>query len=333
MEDGIDFVVLWVDNNDPKWRQEKAKYDQLGRSTEDNDDSRFRDWENMRYWFRAVDKFAPWVRKIHFVTYGHLPNFLDLSNPKINVVRHDEIMPEKDLPTFNSTAIEVNINKIKGLAEKFVYFNDDMFLLRPVNKATFFKGGLPCGQGLEEAIIPTGDGAAYPHHLLNCVDIINRYFNKKEQHRKFRSKYFNTVYGIQNLRNITLSIWKNYTGFHDTHVARPFLKSIWDEVWEKEGQALSESAGHRFRTKDDLCQSLFYYWQIATGNFYPSKPIGQIFTIGETDISVIVETIEKQKMDVVCLNDSSSIKNFELLKGQINNAFQKILPEKSAFEK
>lgn len=39
----IDFVVLWVDGNDPEWRAEKAKYQ--GAVTDDsNSVNRFRDW-------------------------------------------------------------------------------------------------------------------------------------------------------------------------------------------------------------------------------------------------------------------------------------------------
>ena len=67
----IDFVVTWVDGNDPAWRQEKAKYS--GAGNWDDSEERYRDWELLQYWFRGVEQFAPWVRKIHFVTWGHLP--------------------------------------------------------------------------------------------------------------------------------------------------------------------------------------------------------------------------------------------------------------------
>lgn len=76
----IDFVVLWVDGNDPEWRAEKAKYQ--GMTLDDsNSENRFRDWGLMPYWFRAVEKFTPWVRKVHFVTCGHVPAFLNTGLP------------------------------------------------------------------------------------------------------------------------------------------------------------------------------------------------------------------------------------------------------------
>ena len=126
----IDFVMIWVDGNDPEWQKEKAKYDERVVTTA-NSEVRYRDWDNLQYWFRAVEKFAPWVNKIHFVTWGHLPPWLDTSNPKLHVVNHKDFIPEEYLPTFSSHTIELNLHRIEGLAERFVYFNDDTFLMAP----------------------------------------------------------------------------------------------------------------------------------------------------------------------------------------------------------
>ena len=72
----IDFIMIWVDGNDPEWQKEKRKY-QPGDAADDRE-IRYRDWDNLQYWFRAVEKFAPWVNRIHFVTCGHLPKWLNL---------------------------------------------------------------------------------------------------------------------------------------------------------------------------------------------------------------------------------------------------------------
>ena len=87
----IDFVVLWVDGNDPEWRAEKAKY-QGAVTGDSNSVNRFRDWGLMPYWFRAVEKFTPWVHKIHFVTCGHVPEFLNLDHPKLSHVSHSDFL-------------------------------------------------------------------------------------------------------------------------------------------------------------------------------------------------------------------------------------------------
>ena len=89
-ENKIDFVILWVDGADKKWLEEKKKY----KPTIDVSDSiiRFRDWENLKYWFRGVEKYAPWVNKIYFVTYGHLPKFLKTDHEKLVIVNHKDFI-------------------------------------------------------------------------------------------------------------------------------------------------------------------------------------------------------------------------------------------------
>ena len=62
----VDIVIPWVDGNDEKWQKEKSKYDS---SKGDDREIRYRDWDLLQYWFRGVEKFAPWIRKVHFITY------------------------------------------------------------------------------------------------------------------------------------------------------------------------------------------------------------------------------------------------------------------------
>ena len=137
----IDFVITWVDGSDPAWREEKEKYQP--KADCDVREERYRDWELLPYWFRGVERFAPWVRKIHFITWGHLPAWLDTSNPKLHIVNHRDYIPEEYLPTFCSDTIELFMNRIEGLAEHFVYFNDDMFCIAPLEEDVFFHNGLP----------------------------------------------------------------------------------------------------------------------------------------------------------------------------------------------
>ena len=91
-----------------------------------------------------MERFAPWVQRIHLITWGHLPAWLDTSHPKLHIVRHEEYLPGEYLPSFNSNTLELNIARIEGLAERFVLFNDDTFLTRPCRPDDFFsREGLP----------------------------------------------------------------------------------------------------------------------------------------------------------------------------------------------
>ena len=138
----IDFVIAWVDGSDTEWQKEKARFE-TGSTSGDRREIRFRDWDNLRYWFRAVEMYAPWVNRIHFVTWGHFPKWLNTEHPKLHIVKHEDFIPSEFLPTFNSHTIEWNFHRILGLSERFVYFNDDMFLLNQIRPENFFIGEKP----------------------------------------------------------------------------------------------------------------------------------------------------------------------------------------------
>jgi len=98
---------------------------------------RFRDYGLLRFAVRSVELYAPWLRRIIFVTNGQVPTWLNTSRTlRAVVVTHSQIFSQAAqndgaLPTFNSNAIEANLWRVPGLAECFVYLNDDMFFARP----------------------------------------------------------------------------------------------------------------------------------------------------------------------------------------------------------
>ena len=98
----IDIVLPWVDGNDPVWRAEKNEYDAAGSIS----DVRYESWDNLQYAFRGIEKYMPWVHKVFFVTWGHLPAWLNTACEKLVIVRHSDYIPQKYLPTFNSNVID-----------------------------------------------------------------------------------------------------------------------------------------------------------------------------------------------------------------------------------
>jgi len=124
----IDFVVTWVDCNDAKWQEQYAKYKGTKLKLDAEEGARYRENNMFKYWFRAVEKYAPWVRKIHLITADQKPAWLNINHDKLNLVSHKDYIPEQYLPTFNSNVIELNIHRINDLSENFVLFNDDIFL-------------------------------------------------------------------------------------------------------------------------------------------------------------------------------------------------------------
>lgn len=331
----IDFVVLWVDGNDPIWQAEKAKYQ--GKTVdESNSANRFRDWGLLPYWFRAVERFTPWVRKVHFVTCGQVPAFLNVNHPKLNLVNHADFMPNDALPTFSSHAIEMNIHRIPGLAERFVYFNDDMFILRPMGEDAFFRGGLPCTTGSEHPIELVGEIGIWQHAAVNDMGVVNAHFDKREQVKKHSGKYINRAYRWQdNVRTKGAELlFPNYfTGFKNLHAPAAYLKSTFEAVWAAEPELMNRTTMHRFRSADDVNQWVCLWWQIASGNFAPYATDNVVSCADEHTINELCGIIRAQSHDMLCVNDPEAQIDFDSLSTKLQAAFEAILPEKSGFEK
>lgn len=136
----IDVVYTWVNGADPVHAARRAEHLRLQRGIHENalDQARFRDNEELRFSLRALEQCAPWVRNVILVTAGQCPAWIRRDHPKLRVVDHTEFIPERYLPTFNSHVIEAYLHEIPGLAEHYIYLNDDVFLGRPCEKTDFF---------------------------------------------------------------------------------------------------------------------------------------------------------------------------------------------------
>lgn len=328
----IDFVVTWVNMDDPEWKKEFDMYS----GKPDNEKNgvsvaRFRDYGFLRYWFRGVEKFAPWVRKIHFICSGNPPEWLDLSNPRLHIVRHKDFIPSQFLPTFNSVVIERYMYRIEGLADHFVYFNDDFYIIRPVSEERFFLDGLPRDIA---AFQYNPSWSQYYVRIKNNIRIINRHFDKREVMKKFHDKWFDRSYGSKAIWNHILRPYSKFITLRVPHNAQPYLKETFVEVWHAARKELTETSVNRFRKVTDYTPELFRTWQICRGNFMPYN------TYQDTKMFPLMvrprqaaEAIRTQSHALVCLNDNVHIRNYDQVMGNIRDAFESILPEKSDFEK
>lgn len=329
----MDFIIAWVDGNDPKWQNEYKKY--KNGESESTDEARFRNWNNLHYWFRGVEKFAPWVDKIHFVTWGHLPKWLNTDHPQINIVNHEDFIPGEYLPTFNSRTIDLNFHRINGLSEEYVYFNDDMFLIDQVRKNHFFRDGKPCDAGIFSIL----NGAHYHKTLLRNLSILKKSFSKKETVREKPSNWLNVKYGKHNLNNLLLYPIKkeSHSGFVNFHLPQPSRKKTLEMLWEREFRAMNEACQFKFRNYYSVNQYLQRYWELASNNFHPMAlwKFGKLFRLHQSDMERLLVFIEKREKPMLCLNDFADLshENFEKMRGQIIAAFDDILPEKSEFER
>lgn len=330
-----DIVIPWVDGGDPEWLKEKNHYACLeGKATTtDNSETRFRDWDTIRYFFRSIEKNMPWVNKVHFITWGHLPEWMNPECKKLNIVNHRDYIPEKYLPTFSSHTIELNIHRIKGLSQQFIYFNDDIVVLQKTKEEDFFRNGLPCDFGILTPLLSSHRFSVQDTGLTD-IEIINDHFKKKDVIGRNPFKWFNLCYGAHVFKTMTMMPYPIFSNFYGRHVCNSFDKRTFEEVWEKEAVILDSTSMHKFRTRRDVNQWLIRDWQLASGKFAPISPERGRYYALKNDNSKIIRDIVNRRCKVICINDNGveEIVDFEKSKREIIQALDTVFPDKSSFE-
>ena len=348
--DTIDFIIPWVDGSDSRWLSEKKKFEAIEiKGTTDytlakdtfqedaNDDCRFREFGFLRYWFRAVENCAPWVNKIHFVTCGQKPDWLNERHSKLNLVNHWDYIPEEYLPTFNSNTIELNYHRIKGLAEHFVVFNDDMFLIQPIAPSFFFRDGNPVlATNLRYPMIPHAN--TINRIKFNNYVLINNHFDTRKSIWSNRRKWFNVSdLGIKRARINFTCFLANKTipvGMFG-HVGLPHLKSSFEEAWAKEFPTMDESSRCRFRSDKQINHWMLCAWNQAKGRFSPTleSQVGRHLDISPESVGVLIDCIRNRSFPQLCINDTRFNTEAETSSIRIIEALDSIYPDKSGFEK
>lgn len=334
----IDFVVTWLDSSDSQWQAEYMKYKSA--TTGRTESARFRDFGLFKYWFRAVEKNAPWVNKVFLVTNGKFPDWINENNSKLVLVRHSDYIPEEYLPTFNSITIEMFLHKIPGLSEYFVYFNDDCFLNHSITPDYYFRDGLPCDCNLETFLnVPTytkEDKFSTFLSMLADVGVVNAHHARYLTARKSLKRWYGSHLGIMGiLRSLSMGRQYQFVGFAMRHWETPFLKSTFTEIWEKVPEMLEESCT-RFRAEVTLNPYVFRYWQFASNKFYPTKlDKGRCIELLEKNIGKIETAFYDNSIKSLCLNDIPNCSDVEFMNicPQIQHLFAEKFPDKCSFEK
>lgn len=335
----IDFVITWVDGGDEKWLAEKEKYDE---KTGDRRNRRYRDWDTLRFLFRSIEKNAEWVNTIYLITCGHLPKWLNTANPKLRIIRHSDYIPSEYLPTFSSRTIDMNFHRIAELSEHFVYFNDDMLLLRKTERKDFFRHGMPCDTAvLRPAVIKSNllsrNETTAQMYLAPIVDmaLINKHFKKHTAIRKNLLKWYAPVYGTEMLKTASLSIWNFFPGIRQYHCCYSYLKSTYSDLWNLEKEALEAVCKHRFRVNTDYNHWIFSYWQMASGTFCPRTPkFGFAYALGDEPEKNrrIYQALKEKRHTLICLNDNVSDEKYTHVLAELTGHLETVFPEKSSFE-
>lgn len=334
----IDFVITWVDTNDEEWLTKKNQYLQSEKKDIDVRARRFRDWKNLKYWFRAVEKYAPWVNHIFLVTPGQCPDWLDTTNEKIVLINQDSLFDDKYLPTFNNCAVELLLYKIPRLSEHFVYFNDDMFLMDDVKPEDFFKNGIPLDTVgfAANPIKVDSDNKGICNIVHSNTMLVSKYFNKNEVYKTNKRKFLDLKNGRDIVKTLTALPYVTFVGFNEPHTANSYIKATFEDMWNRASVDLERGISSRFREDYALSQWGVRYWQICMGNFeVRKKNFSKLFCVmSETDAKLVSEYLKVAKNKIVCINDDieENDKAEEII-GIINKSFEELFPNKSCYEK
>lgn len=228
----VDVVFTWVDGSDQKWQEKRKKFSgNHQKALYADDDARFENHDELYYAVRSVKKYLPWVRKIFIVTDQQRPTWLNIKDTTICIIDHTEIIDSKYLPTFNSHVIEAHLHNIEELSEYFLYFNDDVFVARPLDKTHFFKANGIASMFLANKSLKAMEnkGVMTPtlYASLACAKLL-------------KDKY---GYNIDNPL---------------VHSYIPLRKSLFKKIYEQFDREVKHFLPHKFRTNNDLNLASFF---------------------------------------------------------------------------
>lgn len=306
----IDLVYLWVNGNDPKWMAKRNACIGEVSGAEENCKGRYVDNDELKYSLRSMEKNAPWIRRIFIVTDDQVPSWLDTTNPKIQIVDHTEILPAEALPCFNSRIIEHHLYKIPGLAEHFLYANDDMYINQPVTPETFFcKDGLP------------------------IIRMNRRPFRKLTlwYRTKVQGKHGSYVQAIHNAALLVEKKYGTYYGGKTHHNIDAYLKSTYQHTREVFDKEISATLTNHVRSMNDVQRNIYSYVALAEKRAhlcYVNQHTSFRFHI---DNRKLYKKFERYNPMLFCMNDSQFANDEDR---KLATAFvNKLFPNKSQFEK
>ena len=332
----IDIVYLWVDGNDPSWRDKRHRAaEKLCASTRNamalygNVEGRFRDNDELRYSLRALEQFFPGHGHIYVVTDDQTPAWLRSSN-RLTLVDHRELIPAKSLPLFDSANIESYIHRIPGLSERYFYLNDDVFFGAPVNlEDWFWSDGVYAAWSDDAAVTdePLRPDATSPE---NACRLSNQWLNEKTKVLPRPS-----TPGYLPARQMVRHYQHTFRTF--AHAPRPMLKSVLFELEHCAADMFEQVRSTVFRTWDNptIVSDFVLRWALAHGVAKIRDYSHLYVSSGDAGKASQLESLVSSfgKIDFFCVNDTTDdAQPHDPRLAKVRQALQQMLAYPSSFE-
>lgn len=292
----MDIVITYIDGLDPLWQKEYEEYTNTPIL-----EKRFRDWGTLRYLFRGIEFNMPFIRKVHLVVArdSQVPEWIN--RDQVHIVLHKDIIPAEHLPTFNSNTIEMHLHRIEDLDEEYLYFNDDIFPMKPCRPTDFFRGGKGV-IGMSRHIIATD---MFKHICRNSDRLARK----------------------------ALGLKPSWLFLRPQHICAPMLKSENARLYEQMKSEILSSLT-RIRNSKNFTQYLYTDYLYLQGKIIPERLSKQHFSVGITSAKRLRRFIEQPTRKLVCVNDVKlSEERYLSLRATLHEAFERRFPQKSRFEK
>jgi hypothetical protein len=275
----IDAVYTWVNAEDPEWRRLHADHAD-GRPI---DFDRFGQRDELRYSLRSLDLYAPWLRRIFVFSNCSPPPWFRTSD-RFRWVMHDEVIDARFLPTFNSHAIETFLHHIPGLADHFVYLNDDVLLFNWSKPQDFFDAMGRSVCRLEPY------GTLLHHELLATEGIAQLWQVASVSGAKLLSKRFGR-YPLQ---------------LH-SHVPFALTRNVYQDIeMEFQGEIQATRSG-RFRSSTDISFTSFFYHHYALARGLGVEAASASCLISSESFHRFARDIRRQHaFGFICINDGGN---------------------------
>ena len=292
----MDAVITYVNGLDPIWQAEYSAA--IGGEVLSK---RYRDWGTLKFLLRGIEKHMPFIQRVFLLVSGdsQVPDWIDRSS--VSVVLHKDIIPDRFLPTFNSTTIEMFMHRIPGLGEEFIYFNDDMFPVMDCVPGDFFRDG--------KAVI------GFSRHLLAGGKYKKRVRNSDRQARQ------------------ALGMRPSPFFVRPQHTCSPMLRSESEKVYAFSGETIFNVVT-RLRTTSNFNQYLFLDYLYYQGKTVKGKISNKHLSPAVHSPETIAANILNPSFKLICVNDvNMPDEDFLRYRDAVLGAFGKHFPMLSRFER
>lgn len=212
----------------------------------------------------------PWIRNIYLVTSGQVPKFLnDQTIAKLNVtiIDHRSVFNglEWALPTFNSRTIETVLYRIPDLAQRYVYFNDDVIPVRPSTPMDFF---------IDDKVVLRGEWKPLRHYRLkksSAASVFLKLMSKLS--KKDRSAHLLAQMRAAELAGFT----ERY--FHSSHAPHPVRTKTLKNFFFINPEILERNINYKFRNINQFVTHPLAHHLEASQNMYEIQEASDNVTI------------------------------------------------------